>query len=410
MNPHKRQLLRHLAAGTAVFSLSWRAFADEATHAATAWARSTQRLASSLLQLNTENNAVISPLSIWSALAMTHAGAQGRTAEEIASVLHMPSNAHAFAQNWQAIRHLQERINTSPVKLHTANRIWLDAGYKVQPSYVQHLERDYQASPALVDFQHLPDASRVQINQWVSQQTRGLIPQLFQANSMDSMTRLVLTQAMYLNAPWARAFDTNLTEKSNFTLATGRQVAVPMMKQHGQEVMAAEVSDAKAHVQIVELPYQQDDLRMVLFVPRTARDLPQAIAWLNRDWASQLKPQTVRLTLPRWKARQSQSLNQSLQRLGMRQAFDPGRANFYGIHAQSDLYVSAVQHEACVEITEEGTEAAAATGVIMFTRAALPVSPPLEIRADRPFVWAVVDSKNRGVLFAGVVQDPRANN
>ena len=407
MNLNKRNLLRYMAASAAAASLPWPTFARNETNPSVSWATSTRQLAAALLKPS--DNAVVSPLSIWSALAMTHAGAQGRTAEEVASVLRMPNSANAFAQNWQTIRHLQERINTSPVKLHTANRVWLDTDYKVQASYLNHLERDYQASPALLDFQHQPDASRVQINQWVSQQTHGLIPELLEAHSLDTMTRLVLTQAMYLKAPWAKAFDKSLTEKSTFELANGRRVDVPMMKQQGHW-LAAEVSNQKTQTQIVELPYKQDDLRMVLFVPRKASELPQAIAWLGKDWSAQLHAQNVHITLPRWKARQAQQLNQSLQQLGMREAFDAERANFSGISDRRDLYISAIQHEARVEVSEEGTEAAAATGVVMTMRASFEIARPLEIKADRPFAWAVVDSKDRGVLFAGVVQDPRSGN
>lgn len=338
---------------------------------------------------------------------MTHAGAQGQTAEEIASALHIPNEGNAFVQSWQSISNLQRRISASTVKLHTANRVWLDTGYNVQPGYVERLNRDFQTGPAWVDFQHQPSASREQINTWVDQQTQGLIPKLFDGNSIDDTTRLVLTQAMYLKAPWAQAFDKSLSKKMPFELSRGRKVSVPMMQQQGHW-LAADVTHQQAQIQIVELPYKHDDLRMVLFVPRIARDLPQAIAWLGKDWVSSLQPQRVNLTLPRWKARQAQSLNQSLQQLGMREAFDAKRANFAGISAQRDVYVSAVQHEACVEVTEEGTEAAAATGVVMVTRAFVELAPPMHIHANHPFAWAVVDSKNRGVLFAGVVQDPRS--
>ena len=404
MHLNKREFLQQIAASFGTYALANTAGAEAPAVATDVWASSTQKLAATLL--SPQANGVISPLSIWSALAMVHAGAQGETAKEITQALQMPNDPLSFTQNQQVIQQLQHRINKSPVKLHTGNRVWLNKTREVLPSYLQRLRLNHQANPGLVDFVHQPKASRERINDWISQQTQGLVPELLGTDSITSMTRLVLTQAMYLKAPWAHAFDPRRTHDAPFTLTSGHQVAVPMMHQAG-DWLAGEIKQGSTQIKVVELPYSHDDLRMVLFVPSSARGLADALALLQKNWASKLSPQAVLLSMPRWKARQSQSLTASLQQLGMRLAFTQGRADFSGISAEQDLYISAMQHEAYVEVSEQGTEAAAATAAVMTMRAAAPIKPPLEVRADRPFAWAVVDSAQRGVLFAGVVHDPR---
>ncbi len=407
MNLHKRQLLRTIAAACTAYATPWHASAHSTPPASDAWATSTRHLAAKLLSSNA--NAVMSPLSIWAALAMTHVGAQGETASEIAKALQMPNEAQAFVQSWQAVQALQHRVAQSPVKLHAANRVWLDAQYAVSPNYLQSLRRDYRANPALLDFVGQPESARQHINAWVNAQTHARIPELLPVGLVTSMTRLVLTQAMYLKAPWQTAFDTSHTRHEAFTLPSGRAVNVPMMHQRG-EWQAGVITRANVTLLVVELPYVNDDLRMVLVVPQQAQHLNEAVAQIGLNWASVLRSQEVVLAVPRWKTRQALALNTALQQLGIRQAFSPSSADFSGISPQRDLYISAVQHEAFVEVSEEGTEAAAATAMMMTTKAMVPFTPPLQIRADRPFAWAVVDSKHRGVLFAGVVQDPRADN
>jgi len=407
MNHHKRQLLRTIAAVCSTYAAPWPVSAHNTPPTSEAWADSTRHLASKLLASDT--NTVVSPLSIWAALAMTHVGARSDTASEIAKALQMPNDAASFAQSWLAIQTRQQRLAQSPVKLHTANRVWLDAQYAVSPSYLQSLRRDYRVNPALLDFVKQPESARQHINTWVSAQTYARIPELLPAGLITSMTRLVLTQAMYLKAPWQTAFDASQTRNEAFTLSSGRVISVPMMHQR-HECLAGVITRGNATLQVVELPYATDDLRMVLVVPQSARHLNDAIAQMAQDWTTTLRSQEVVLAMPRWKTRQALGLNTALQQLGIHQAFNPSSADFSGISNQRDLFISAVQHEAFVEVSEEGTEAAAATGTIMTTKALVSIATPFTIRADRPFAWAVVDSQTRGVLFAGVVQDPRSGN
>lgn len=370
-------------------------------------------LAWRLVRASGAGNAIVSPVSVWEALAMTHAGARGETAAEIAAVLGMPDDRAAIAAASAALRQACAEAKGEKIKLEIANRIWVQRGRPLEESFTSLLEGKFAAGAGLVDFQSRPEDARVEINRWVGERTAGKIDELLKSGSVTSATRLVLTNAVYMKAPWATPFPKPATQPAPFTLASGARADVPFM-QRTARMRAGRVGAGPTAARVCEVPYAGERLAMVLVVPEATAGLPAVLEGLGADWrgatiaAAEVRPREVMLALPRWTARKPLTLNAVLVALGMKQAFAPGAADFSGMDGTRELSISEVVHEGFVEVTEEGTEAAAATGVVMRTTSVVvDPDPPLEIRADRPFAWAVVERGTGAVLFAGVVADPR---
>jgi len=235
------------------------------------------------------------------------------------------------------------------------------------------------------------------------------IGELLASGSVSVDTRVVLTSAVFMKALWDVPFEKTATAEGAFTLADGTEVAVPLMRRRAR-LIAGTSGSGGAAATICEIPYDGERLVMVLVVPTAREGLPAVLAGLDGDWresATAAKRRQVVLALPRWTSRQRLSLKAALESLGMRRAFVTGRADFSGVNGGQDLVVSDVVHEGFVEVTEEGTEAAAATGVVLDMRSAVTPEKPLEVIADRPFAWAIVEQRTGAVLFAGTVTDPR---
>ncbi len=213
-----------------------------------------------------------------------------------------------------------------------------------------------------------------------------------------------------MKAPWATKFDKAATRPEPFHIGGDAKADVPFMH-HSGRLVAGKVDGPNAAT-VCEIPYQGGRLAMLVILPDATDGLAAVLGGLNggslAGWkAGQLRPRPVNLALPKWTARKALGLNEALATMGMKQAFQPGVADFSGMDGTRDLFVSAVVHEGFVEVTEEGTEAAAATGVVVATRSAIQPEETLDVRADRPFAWAVVERRTSAILFAGVVTDPR---
>jgi len=388
------------------------AVAGAAPADAASYAEGVNRLGWDLVRASGEGDAILSPVSVWEALAMTHAGAAGETASEIAAVLGMPDDRGEIAAAAEAIHAAAAEARGEKITLEIANRLWLQREKKLAESFTKLLADRYEAPAGLVDFSRAPEAARDDINAWVADHTGKRITNLLPSGSITPMTRLVLTNAIYMKAAWADPFEESATRDEPFTLAGGGKAEVPFMHRGGR-LAAGRVGEAQAAAVACRIPYAGGRLEMVLLVPEQADGLAAVLDSLDGSWLATLakggvsRPRPVRLALPKWKARKPLSLKPALAALGMKQAFAMGRADFSGIDGTRDLYVSQVVHEGFVEVSEEGTEAAAATGVVVATRAAIRPEEPLEIRADRPFVWAVVERQTGTMLFAAVVADPR---
>jgi serpin B len=257
----------------------------------------------------------------------------------------------------------------------------------------------------LVDYRHATEAARDDINGWTARQTHDRIPEIVPAGVLDAMTRLVLVNAVYLKAPWAEPFEREVTVRRPFVTDTGRAVGADMMTQALTVARWGEGDGWEA----VRLPYRGGKLAMTVVLPAEGRldDVSAAVAGGGlAEILAAPRPGGVRLSLPRWRFRTQVPLDEVLRGLGMRAAFDERVADFSGMTRQERLYVSAVLHEAFVAVDEAGTEAAAATAVVMDT-----VSAPLlqhEVVVDRPFLFVIHDLRHLTPLFVGRVTDPTA--
>ena len=364
-----------------------------------------------LVRASGSGNAIVSPVSVWEALAMTHAGARGETAAEMAHVLGMPDDRAAIAAASEALRKLFAESRGEKIALDVANRIWVQKDKQLEGEFTSLLEDKFGAGAGIVDFVGATEPARAEINAWVSDHTAKKIDELLKAGTITPMTRLVLTNAVYMKAPWATKFEKAATRSEPFHVGGDAKADVPFMH-HSGRLVAGKVALGPQAATVCEIPYQGGRLAMMVIVPDAVDGLSAVLGGLDggslAGWkAGQLRPRPVTLALPKWTARKPLGLNEALAAMGMKKAFQQGVADFSGMDGTRDLFVSAVIHEGFVEVTEEGTEAAAATGVVMTTRAAIQPEETLDVRADRPFAWAVVERRTSAILFAGVVTDPR---
>lgn len=356
-------------------------------------------------------NLFYSPYSISLALAMTYAGARGTTESQMGETLNftLPQDRlhpaiNALDQELASREAASSAQEGDSFKLNIANSIWAQKDYTFLPEYLDLLAQNYGAGLRLVDFAGNVESGRQTINDWVDEQTQGKIKDLIPQGAIDALTRLVLANAIYFKASWLHPFDEKLTQDGDFHLLDGSQVRVPMM--------AASASTSLPYAQgpgyqAVELPYLGGDVAMLILVP-DAGTFPQFEASLNpvrlQEVLSSLKSQQVVLKMPKFKFESSYDLSNTLAGMGMPDAFDPGQADFSGMDGGRNLYITRVLHKAYVSVDEKGTEAAAATAVIVGLTA-MP-SSPVELTVDRPFIFIIQDKPTGTILFMGRILNP----
>jgi serpin B len=357
-------------------------------------------------------NRFISPFSVSCALAMTYGGARGDTATQVAKAMHFKLPAeelHPAFHRLIADLHHRNDSQADPkasraVELLTANALWSQSGERILPEFQKLIESNYEGGLVPVDFRQSPEAARDHINHWVEEHTRGKIKDLIKPQLIDSRTVLILTNAIYFKALWAVPFAPGLTRPDDFQASAGEKVRVDMM--HLSARFGYSADDA---AQTLELPYQGGNLSMVVVLPKTADGLGRLESALSlaklEGWISALAQRRVEVSLPRFKLTAECELKEALSSLGMPVAFAGGEADFSGMTGTRDFAISAVVHKAFVEVEEKGTEAAAATGVVM-SRAAIALPPPTVFRADHPFLFLIRDNRNGTILFLGRMVRP----
>jgi len=355
-------------------------------------------------------NIFFSPFSISSALAITYEGANGTTADEIRSVFFFPAN-QTVMRNGYAAENAAINAGDAGYTLSTANALWAEKTYVFLPAYTATAEKYYGANTTNLDFVNQPEASRQTINSWVAGQTNNKILDLLPPGSIDSLTRLVITNAVYFKGTWEKQFDANLTADAPFTTPDGSEVTVKMMQRTDED--ATFPYAANADIQMLSLPYTAKDgkgLSMVILLPRN-NNLSAAVPYLDPANLSALEQNAstrqVKVYIPKFKIETQYSLPGTLSTMGMPTAFT-SNADFSGMDGKTDLYISDVVHKAYIEVNEEGTEAAAATAVIMKTMAAAPgreVPVPV-FKADHPFLFVIQDNNTGTVLFTGRITNP----
>ena len=353
-------------------------------------------------------NIFFSPYSISTAVAMTGAGANGKTAAEIQTVLHLKGNEKKIVEGYSGLTGYLNGVSTdAPFELSVANAFYGQQGYGFRAPYIGTLKDHFSANLFDVDFVRATEESRQQINRWVEQQTKDKIKDLMPQGSISTDTRLVLVNAIYFKGTWQSTFKERSTRDQDFHLAEGKTIKAPLMVQKSRF----------QHVegdgfQALSLPYKGSRLAMVVLLPKNNDGLPALEKKLTgeslTDWLGKLDkgryPEVV-VHLPKFKTTSTFSLNTMLSKLGMPTAFTPA-ADFSGINGKTDLYIQSAIHKAFVDVNETGTEAAAATGTsVSVTRA--PIDHPTQFRADHPFLFLIRDKATGAVLFMGRVVNPK---
>jgi serpin B len=370
---------------------------------------------------STSGNIFFSPSSIWTALAMTYAGAAGRTAEEMATTLglNLPDDELHLA-----IKLLHDRIRPAGVELRIANRLWGQEGYRFLTDFTATIERFYGAPICQVDFRNKAEEARQEINQWVEQQTNNRIKDLVPAGAVDPLTRLVLVSAIYFLGRWESVFNEDATHDAPFWLRLHDQHPVRMMR-HRNYFAYGEFDD----LMVLELPYQSrswqvldeetsettdspeasGDLVMTVLLPRRIDGLVQVEARLGpstlAQWSS-LNETYVDVRLPKFTIDHAFGLSEVLLRMGLRRAFSVDEADFSRMSDNPEfLFLAAALHRAFIKVDEEGTEAAGVTGVMLC--AGFPKEPePKIFEADHPFLFVIRDRDTGLILFCGRLVEP----
>ena len=373
---------------------------------------------------------LLSPYSIATALAMTYAGADGATKEEMEKVLHLPGSqaacgvafnslatalAKAVSDSEKQVATMREHHgNATPVELSVANRLFVQPGYSFRSAFLDQLHGIFNSDLAELDFKHDEQQARQTINQWVADQTHDKIRDILPANQPVPSTQLVLINALYLRAGWADAFHESATQREPFHFIGKAAARVPTMR--AQRRYGYAKCDGYS---VVTLPYFGRQLQFVLLVP----DEEEGLASLEKSLTpaaltdcARLKHREVILHLPKFKLEPAtMPLASALQSLGLRTAFDQpqGSANFDRMAPRKPndyLYIGDVFHKTWLTLDEHGTEAAAATAVAIVTFGGIYYGkepPPIEVRADRPFMFAIQHMQSGTCLFLGRVMDPR---
>ncbi|XP_069709659.1 heterochromatin-associated protein MENT-like [Phaenicophaeus curvirostris] len=385
-----------------------------------------------LNETNKGKNIFFSPWSISSALALTYLGAKGNTAMEMAEVLHFiqeagdegsslarPSRGRPKRRKMDpelkqaedihsGFKELLTAINKprSTYSLRTANRIYVEKNFPLVPRYIQLSKNYYKAEPQKVNFSTAPEQSRKEINSWVEKQTEGKIKNLLSSRDVTSATRLILVNAIYFKAEWEVKFQAGKTDLQPFRLSKNKTKPVKMMyMRHTFPVLVMETMSFK----MIELPYVKHELSMFILLPDDIKDSTTGLEQLEREltyeklseWSDSKKmtKTVVDLYLPKFTMEERYDLGDNLISMGMRSAFSSS-ADFSGMAGKGDVMISKVFHKSFVAVDEKGTEAAAATAVIIELSSA-PVSHVLKFKVDHPFYFFIRHNKSKSILFFG---------
>ena len=347
-------------------------------------------------------NFIISPFSISSALAMTYAGAEGDTRNEMMRTLYFDPQQERFHSDFSTYMvRLREQAGDN-VQLNIANNLWAQEGYHFLPDYFDLLERHYGTTLNQVDFYRGDrEQIRKEINQWVFEETREKISDLIAPGILTEDTRLVLANAIHFFGPWAVEFDKDLTRQDYFINILGEQQLADFMFRTDTMSYFANVK-----MEVLEIPYDGGNFSMVILLPRPGISLPELEDSLSAqdfiDAITAMQEKEVDMIIPKFKTETKTDLEDLLALMGMPLAFS-NKADFRGMTGKTDLKIDKVIHKAMIEVAEEGTEAAAATAVVIIRKTAImpDEEPRLQFKADRPFLYLIKDNRFNSILFMG---------
>ena len=352
-----------------------------------------------------KGNLFISPFSISTALSMTYAGAAGGTAKEMQDALHFGGQDKAFHTSYGNYLQTLDNNAEGRIKLRIANRLWLEKTYPLSTAFIDLNKEAYDAPVEFMNFIEKPDSERQKINSWVANKTENKILDLIPGGAINTDTRLVLTNAIYFKGDWKYQFKEKKTKDRTFYMTETSKKKTPFMNMEG----AFDFFENK-QFKMIRLPYKGDKHSMVVVLPNhhgELREVEQSFSASDFDKVFRSYQPDVILSFPKFEMTLPLSLSSNLKALGMKSAFtDSG--DFSGMTERNDLYISDVIHKAFIEVNEEGTEAAAATAVIMQIESVGPHEPPKpkEFIADHPFLFYIIDDETKAILFMGRMTEP----
>ena len=338
---------------------------------------------------------------------MTYEGARGETADEMQSVLHFPkengTRRQGFLDAYNGLNGAGRNYTLS-----TANALWAQKDFTFLKDYFDVTDKYFEGKVTNLDFAKDTENSRQTINKWVENQTNDKIKDLIPKGAIDKSTRLVLTNAIYFKGTWVKQFDVKDTTVKDFNVSPGKTVQADMMSMTGENARFNYSETDKA--QILELPYSGGDLSMLVLLPKNGNlgSLESSLdAGKLASWTGNLREERVDVYLPKFKFETKYMMADTLKGMGMPTAFS-GNADFSGMTGKKDLFISQVIHQAYVEVNEEGTEAAAATAVVVEFASAMntPETKIPVFNADHPFIFVIREKANGNILFMGRVSDP----
>ena len=353
------------------------------------------------LKKSESGNIFYSPYSISAALTMTYEGAKGQTADEMKSVFHFPEIS-TLRPNFAAI---YNDINkgVKDYELRTGNALWVQQDYPLLEDYTSRVEKYYGGKAANLDFVKETEKSRQTINSFIEEQTNNKIKDLIPSGLLNSLTRLVLTNAIYFKGTWEWEFDKSDTREQDFKITPNNVVKTQMMymKPEKARFNYADIDE----LQILELPYKGEEISMLILLPTENSDAIETSLTVEKlkEWKSKIQETKLdAIYLPKFEFKTKYTLNENLKALGMPTAFIEGKADFSGMTTAEKIWIDFVIHQAYVKVDEKGTEAAAATATGMAGSA----MPRNVFRADHPFIFLIQEKDTGNILFLGKVVNP----
>jgi len=350
-----------------------------------------------------DGNIFFSPYSISTALAMTYAGARGNTEKEMSKVLHFNLSQNELHPAFSDLSSYFARIqNIGNIELNIANALWIPKNYYILDSFLNINTEYYNANLFTVDFDKAPDKAIQEVNDWVEENTKNKIKDILKNEDLHPLTRLILTNAIYFKGDWEYKFDKELTAELPFWKNKNKKMMVPMMYQKGNFKYSK-----NEDYQILELPYTGKELSMLILLPNEIDGLSRLekhLDYIIFTYLNQFTPhKTVEVYLPKFESTKRFGLNAKLKTMGMKDAFSD-IADFSGITGNKRLFIHKIIHKAYLKVDEQGTEAAAATAVIM-AEVSYKQSFPI-FKADHPFIFLIRENETGSILFIGRIVDP----
>ncbi|MCM8816932.1 MAG: serpin family protein [Candidatus Omnitrophica bacterium] len=352
------------------------------------------------VEKGTTGNIFFSPFSIINAFGMVYEGANSKTAEEIKRVFHLSPVEEDRLKGFLILNDLLT-FEKSNCKLNISNAYWVQENYRLLKNYTEKIEKYYKGEAYNVNFIKEPEKAAARINQWADKKTQGKIKKFLEEGDVNRDTRIVLTNAVYFKGIWQFQFDKKATRLDDFWLDDRRSTKVQMMQLLDKEFPYAETQD----FQIIKLPYECQNLAILILLPKHTKQTKRITETDLNEYQKLLKKQKIDVFLPRFKVESTIDLSGVLKNLGINTAFNPEFADFSRMTGNKDLFISKAIQKSYIEVNEEGTEAAAVTGIVMKITAARPEIKKV-FRADHPFLFFIIEETSGLILFAGKIHQP----